>query len=235
MCCDSGQARSASSEPTGQQHLQGSETRSSPDMVPIWAQDHHHPKRLDATVDRPCSLVAHSSGFHDSGPATQLSRVSRSDTINSSAKIPHHLEDNGGVAVSLPSTLSTTPGSSKAVYRYQGADPRVQWIDQPTTSRSRQQAARPPRLPYTEEQKFFIMYHRIIRELYWPEIENMFGSHFGFRSGDGLTSVYYRVRKDWGMQEVLKPQSDSANDRTIVEARANHFSRDLLEKFGYFD
>jgi hypothetical protein len=129
LCCDSVQAKSTSSEPTRQRHLHESETRSSPDMVPIWAQDHHHPKRLDATVDRPCSLVAHSSGFHDSGLATQLSRVSRSDTINSSAKIPHHLDNNGGLAVSLPPTLSTTPGSSKAVYKYRGADPQVQSTD----------------------------------------------------------------------------------------------------------
>jgi hypothetical protein len=129
LCCDSVQARSTSSEPTGQRNLHQSETRSSPDMVPIWAQDHHHARRLDATVDRPCSLVAHSSGFHDSGLATQLSRVSHSNTINSSAKIPHHFDNSGDVAVSLPPTLSTTPGSSKAVYKYWGADPRIQTMD----------------------------------------------------------------------------------------------------------
>jgi hypothetical protein len=147
LCCDSVQAKSTSSEPTGQRHLHESETRSSPDMVPIWPQDHYHPKRLDAIVDRPCSLVAHSSGFHAYGFATQLSRVSRPDIINIPAKTPHHLDNNGGVAVSLPPTLFTTSGSSKADYKYQGPDPRVQSMDQPTTSRSPRQAPRPSRLP----------------------------------------------------------------------------------------
>jgi hypothetical protein len=60
-------------------------------------------------------------------------------------------------------------------------------------------------------------------------------SHFDVRSGDGLTSVYFRTRKKWGVQEVLKTQSGSFGDGTIVEARSNHFSRDFLEKLGYFD
>jgi hypothetical protein len=235
LCCDSGQAKSTSSEPTGQRHLHESETRSPPDVVPIWAQDHHHPKRLDVTVDRPCSIVAHSSGFHDSGLATQLSCVGRSDTINNSAKIPHHLDNNGGVAVSLPPTLSTTPGGSKAVYKYRGADPRVRSMDQPTTIRSPRRALRSPRLPYTEEQKFFIMYHRIIKELSWPEIKDKYASLFSSRSEDGLTSVYYRIRDSWNMGDVLKSNPDSVGERSKVEARANHFSRDFLEKLGYFD
>ena len=89
--------------------------------------------------------------------------------------------------------------------------------------------------PYTGEQKLFIMYHCIIRELSRPQIEDKFVSHFGIRSGDGLTSVYYRTSTNWGMQEVLKTQSGSFGDCTIVEGRANHFSRDFLEKLGYFD
>jgi hypothetical protein len=226
LCCDSGQAKSTPSEPTGQRHLHESETRSSPDMVPIWAQDHHHPRRLDATFDRPCSLVAHSSGFHDSGLATQLSRVSRSDTINSSAKIPYRLDDHEGVAVSLP----PTPSCSKAIYRHRGAEPRV-----PASTQSPRQAPRPPRLPYTEEQKFFIMYHRIIKELSWPEIKDGYASFFDSRSEDGLTSVYYRIRDSWDMGDMLKSNSDSVGERSKVEARANHFSRDFLDRFRYFD
>jgi hypothetical protein len=106
---------------------------------------------------------------------------------------------------------------------------------QPTPAQLPKRVLRAARPSYTEEQKFFIMYHRIIRELSWPEIEDKFVSHFDVRSGDGLTSVYYRTRKNWGMQEVSKTQSASFSDRTIVEARANHFSRYFLEKLGYFD
>lgn len=37
------------------------------------------------------------------------------------------------------------------------------------------------------------------------------------------------------MKEVLKTQSDSSGDRSIVVARANCFSGDFLEMLGYFD
>lgn len=73
LCCDGVQTESTWSGPTGQRHLHEPETRSLPDVVPIWALDHHYSSHLDATVDRPCSLVCHSSGFRDSGLATQLS------------------------------------------------------------------------------------------------------------------------------------------------------------------
>jgi hypothetical protein len=79
------------------------------------------------------------------------------------------------------------------------------------------------------------VYQRIIRELTWSDIEDKFVHHFNVRSGDGLTSVYYHVRKDWGMKEVSKTQSGSSSDRVIVEARANRFSRDFLKMLGYFD
>jgi hypothetical protein len=79
------------------------------------------------------------------------------------------------------------------------------------------------------------MYNRIIKEFSWPEIEDKFESHFDSRSGDGLTSVYYRVRKDWGMGKVLETKACSSSDRTKVEARATCFSNGFLEKLGYFD
>jgi len=127
------------------------------------------------------------------------------------------------------------PGSTNAIHAYHGAGLRVQLMAQPTPTQSPQRVPRAARPSYTEEQKFFIMYQRIIGELSWPDIKEKFVDHFDVRSGDGLTSVYYRVRKDWGMKEVLKTKSGSSSDRAIVEARANHFSRDFLEMLGYFD
>ena len=79
------------------------------------------------------------------------------------------------------------------------------------------------------------MYQRITKELSWPDREEKSVHNFNVRSGDGLTSVYYRVRKHWGMREVLKTRSGSSSDRTILEERANHFSNDFLEMLGYFD
>jgi hypothetical protein len=89
---------------------------------------------------------------------------------------------------------------------------------------------------YNEEQKFFIMYYRVIKELSWPEIEDKFASFFNLRTKDGLTSVYYRIRKKWGMERVLKTGPDgSTGDRGKVETKAAHFSREFLTNLGYFD
>jgi hypothetical protein len=63
-------------------------------------------------------------------------------------------------------------------------------------------SARPPRPSYSEEQKFYIMYARIVCNKPWPAIEDGFTQIFGadgtgHRSKGGLTSVYYRIRKHW--------------------------------------
>lgn len=95
---------------------------------------------------------------------------------------------------------------------------------------------RPARPSYSEEQKFFIMFYRIIKELSWPEIEDKFAHFFNLRTKDGLTSVYYRIRKTWGMEEVLKTGPDgSMGDRRKVEDKAAHFSREFLGNLGYFE
>jgi hypothetical protein len=83
LCCDSGQTRSASTEPPGQQHLYGSKTRSPPDLVPTWTQDRHL-GHVDITVTLPLLLSVKSSSLDGSGLATQLHCVGRSDTTNGS-------------------------------------------------------------------------------------------------------------------------------------------------------
>lgn len=49
---------------------------------------------------------------------------------------------------------------------------------------------RPTRPSYNEEQKFFVVYYRVIKGFSWPEIEDKFASFFSLRTKDGLTSVY---------------------------------------------
>lgn len=79
------------------------------------------------------------------------------------------------------------------------------------------------------------MYHRIIKELSWPEIKDKYASFFDSRSEHSLTSVYYRIRDSWNMGDVLKSNSDSVGERSKVEVRANQFSRDFSEKLRYLD
>lgn len=64
-----------------------------------------------------------------------------------------------------------------------------------------QEEKRASRPAYGEQEKFFIAYMRIVKAKSWAQIGEEFALKFpsnsGVRSKDGLTSVYYRVRKDW--------------------------------------
>jgi hypothetical protein len=95
--------------------------------------------------------------------------------------------------------------------------------------------ARSARPSYNEEQKFFIMYYRLVERLSWPEIEERFAKLFKLRSKNGLTSVYYRIRRSWGMEQVLENLARPENDLSIVESRASRFPRAFLDNIGYFD
>jgi hypothetical protein len=160
----------------------------------------------------------------------------RLDNIcNGNLSIGQHPNEFGEMAAAVPSTLFNPPGVTKAICTHHGAGFPVQSMTQPFPAQSPRCTFRTTRTAYTEEQKFFIMYNRIIKELSWPEIEDKFEARFDSRSGNGLTSVYYRVRKDWGMGKVLETKAGSSSDLTKVEARATYFSKDFLGKLGYFD
>jgi hypothetical protein len=261
LCHASERAITTSTKATEQRHLHDYSTPSPPDVIPICSQGYHL-GRLDTTITLPSLLPVGSSSLDGSGLVTQLHCVGRLDTADDSSGTsnviditegapPHvnetiehlskvhtstvqHCNGSRKTTVSSSSGSPAMPGSTNAIHTYHGAGPRVQLMAQPTPTQSPQRIPRAGRPPYTEEQKFFIMYQRIIRELSWSDIEDKFVHHFNVRSGDGLTSVYYCVRKDWGMTEVSKTQSGSSSDRVIVEARANRFSRDFLEMLGYF-
>jgi hypothetical protein len=72
------------------------------------------------------------------------------------------------------------------------------------------------------------MYYRIVREHSWSEIEVEFASFFDLRTKDAITSVYYRIRKMWGMNKVLETDLYSIGDRNRIESEASRFSRDFL-------
>ena len=169
----------------------------------------------------------------DGGPPYLDKRLDNICNVNTS--IGQRPDGFGEIAAPVPSALFAPPGVANAIHTHHGAGLQVQSVAQPFPTQSARCTFRTARPPYTEEQKFFIMYNRIIKELSWPEIEDKFESHFDSRSGDGFTSVYYRSRKDWGMEKVLKTKAGSSSDRTKVEARATYFSKDFLEKLEYFD
>jgi hypothetical protein len=79
------------------------------------------------------------------------------------------------------------------------------------------------------------MYYRTFREYSWPQIEVEFARLFNLRTKDGLTSVYYRIRKMWGMEKITGTDLRTTSERSRVESGASRFSRDFLTDLGYFD
>lgn len=121
------------------------------------------------------------------------------------------------------SSSSHTKSSSRSPRSESGLDP---W----------DRLSRAPRPSYTEAQKFFILHSRVVLDMSWPEIKDKSAEIFGQRTKGGLTSVYYRVRKAWGMQEVSKSGPDRfRSDKVTVEEKAANFSREFLANLGYFD
>ncbi|KAK1031536.1 hypothetical protein LTS16_017954 [Friedmanniomyces endolithicus] len=101
----------------------------------------------------------------------------------------------------------------------------------------RMTSARAPRISYSEEQRFYIMYTRIVLCMSWQEIESGYAKLFGqdavgLRSRGGLTSVYYRIRKRWGLEEVLKAAPETVTDKLAVLRRAEWLPSDFLAKIG---
>ncbi|KAK5701272.1 hypothetical protein LTR17_022729 [Elasticomyces elasticus] len=108
-----------------------------------------------------------------------------------------------------------------------------------TSETSDAMSTRAPRPSYSEEQRFFIMYTRVVLCWSWQDIElgyaRLFGQEaVGLRSRGGLTSVYYRIRRRWGLEEVLKtaPETSQA-DKLEVQRRANWLQPDFLMQIGY--
>jgi hypothetical protein len=79
------------------------------------------------------------------------------------------------------------------------------------------------------------LYYRIVREHSWPEIEDEFARLFNLHTKDALTSVYYRIRKMWGMEKILGTDLRTTSKRSRVESEASRFSRDFLMDLGYFN
>ncbi|KAI6789072.1 hypothetical protein KC361_g8706 [Hortaea werneckii] len=97
---------------------------------------------------------------------------------------------------------------------------------------------RASRPPYSEQQKFFIAYMRIIKHKSWAQIGEEYAVCFregtSPRSKEGLTSVYYRVRKEWGLSNVNEAVVEtSILDRWMVHSMAYNFDAHFLDHMGY--
>lgn len=150
--------------------------------------------------------------------------------ISAAQPTGHQARTAGDFAYTEYAPLQPRLNSGDSSARPDAASTSPPWS--PTDPMSRRPRA--PRPSYSEEQKFFIMYARIMRDQSWPEIEDKFAEIFGQRSKGGLTSVYYRARRDWGLAEVLKSGPGTfSSDCREVEQRATNFSKPFLIQIGY--
>ncbi|KAK0248121.1 hypothetical protein LTR91_014953 [Friedmanniomyces endolithicus] len=156
----------------------------------------------------------------DAALGNQLSIV-RSLTLLTpiAIRIPSRMSEHSPCVSQLSSSVSTDSAASSG------------------TLFDRMTSARAPRISYSEEQRFFIMYTRIVLCMSWQEIESGYAKLFGqdavgLRSRGGLTSVYYRIRKRWGLEEVLKAAPETVADKLAVLRRAEWLPSDFLAKIG---
>jgi hypothetical protein len=226
LCCNADEADSAFTAWTKDHQSCGLKASSTSHANPTRANCHQFERPgLAVTLPLPLSLPlpAHSRYANNFGLATQPSPSNYFDTT----------EILGATCDVIDSTSGSVLQSNKSVDH--DADLRVQATTQTAYTGSPQRVVRPARPSYTDKQRFFIMYYRIIRECSWSEIEVEFASFFDLRTKDAITSVYYRTRKMWGMDKVLETDLHSIDDRNRIESEASRFSRDFLVYLGYFD
>jgi hypothetical protein len=77
---------------------------------------------------------------------------------------------------------------------------------------------------HSVEEKLFIMHHRILERMDWPDIcqrfEVTFGTNDNDHSAGGLASAYYCIRQEWDMKLVTETNSGvSQGDQAIVLGR----------------
>ncbi|KAM0707270.1 hypothetical protein Q7P35_006602 [Cladosporium inversicolor] len=194
-------------------------------------------KRLFNTPLLPTDFAQNSKGhcLPQAGSFESVDRIIYSNSGCASSTGTESSDYNSSNPSSNSSTSfygpSSGPGHHGSHHHHRCYDRSVQASKLPETSKRNPRSARPS---YNEERMFLIMHRRVVKELSWPGVENEFAKFFELRSKPGLTSVYYRIRQDWGMEKVLKSRVHKANDLRVIERKAAHFSRTFLESIGYF-
>ena len=226
LCCDADEANSAFTASTEDHQSYGLKASSTLHAAPTRAKRYQFEcpgLAVTLSLPLPLPLPAHSRYANGFVLATQPSPSSYFDTT----------EILGAACDVINSTSGSVLQSNNSVDHDAGL--RVQATTQTAYTGSPQRVVRPARPSYTDEQRFFIMYYRIVRECSWSEIEVEFASFFNLRTKDALTSVYYRTRKMWGMDKVLDTDLHYIGDRNRIESEASRFSSDFLADLGYFD
>jgi hypothetical protein len=222
LCCDADEANSSFTASTEDHQSYGLNVSSTSYAAPTQAK-YYQLERPGLAATLPLPMFAQSRYPNGFGLATQASPSNYFDATRSLGAASDVMDSTGGSVLQADRSVD------------QDADLGVQPTAQTAYIGTPQRVLRPDRSSYTDEQRFFILYYRIVGELSWPEIEVEIVSFFNLRTKDALTSVYYRTRKMWGMDKVLDTDLHSIGDRNRIESKASRFSSDFLADLGYFD
>jgi hypothetical protein len=222
LCCDADEANSSFTASTEDHQSYGLKVSSTSHAAPTQA-NYYQLERPGLAATLPLPMFTQSRYPNGFGLATQASPSNYFDATRSLGAASDVMDSTGGSVLQADRSVD------------HDADLGVQPTAQTAYIGTLQRVLRPDRSSYTDEQRFFILYYRIVGELSWPEIEVEFASFFNLRTKDALTSVYYRTRKIWGMDKVLDTDLHSIGDRNRIESEASRFSSDFLADLGYFD
>ena len=222
LCCDADEANSSFTASTEDHQSYGLDVSSTSHAAPTQAK-YYQLERPGLAATLPLPMFAQSRHPNGFGLATQASPSNYFDATRSLGAASDVMDSAGGSVLQADRSVD------------HDADLGVQPTAQTAYIGTLQRVLRPDRSSYTDEQRFFILYYRIVGELSWPEIEVELASFFNLRTKDALTSVYYRTRKIWGMDKVLDTDLHSIGDRNRIESEATRFSRGFLVDLGYFD
>jgi hypothetical protein len=200
------------------------------------AHQEHGKMEIAFLVDKPANPFDTSTPSHISMPAARqlvprlssgnLSNVSRSDSsANISAASDLSYPDSSKNALVGNRGPFTYPYNFKSSTKPETAHPR----------HSRKLGSSCP--PYSDEQKFSLVFFRGIRRWRWSRILGEFlvlfpGPH---RTEKGLTTVYYRTLVEWKMEKSGKDSRYYEKDLEKIVRRAKQFSTEFLIKLRFFD
>jgi hypothetical protein len=210
-----------------------------PANVPPVPYDQNEKTRMESNISSLQTELSQHSHRHLPIQARSVEIVNEVRSLGSSCASNSGTESYGYGASSLSSMLSTGFHKPSSGVNHTALHHHHRCHNHSAqTYKSAEAPTREPRFArpsYTEEQKFFIVFHRIVKKLSWPEVENEFARYYKLRSKNGLTSVYYRIRSSWGMGNIIKNQAHSEDDLSVIKIKADYFSRAFLENIGYFD
>lgn len=230
LCCDVNDPTSMTTEPTKADDASGSRSLLVPKAVPILAQPPYSERCYAAPTlgPIPCS---HTECLHLWDCSTQFDSVELSDRADDfRGTYDSGSDEIGSTGMAMDTrtitehskqhrnSISSAAHFASKAFCHHKADFQVSLGARLTPIDLQKHIPLLEVFGYTQAQKIFIMYYRVVVELSWQEIMDKFERAYGARPKDSLRRVYYRTREEWGLGKVRKAQSYSSGpDRKATD------------------